>query len=143
MVHEVSGVDTTTAVDVYDACIAGGQNVLPGTDAIFTGETPPALGVTTTADGDYLFGAFCGNYNVSTQTAGTDFTGREDTNTADVAFLFSEDRIQASAAADTRAYMTSGADSYYYISQMVTLKAAAAATASSPGPPATCRTGRG
>jgi len=83
--HEVSGTDTT---DSNDGTVANTQ-ASPGssTDAV------TSTAVTTTVNGDYIFGASFGTNVGSTINAGTGFTIREQ----DAAGFSTEDQIQSSS----------------------------------------------
>lgn len=107
--HEVSGTDTT---DSNDGTVANTQDAPgTGTDAV------TSTAVTTTVNGDYIFGASFG-VNVGSQiNAGTGFTLREQ----DAAGFTTEDRIQASSGSIAATFTNTNA-SEYNISMMMALK---------------------
>lgn len=83
-IHEMSGIDTAAPFDV--SAMNGQENPGVGVDAVTSSP------VTTTADGDYVFGANDNfRQNVSAST-GTGFTGR-----LDQSGVKTEDEIQSSA----------------------------------------------
>lgn len=116
IVHEVSGVDTTTPLDKSD--MQGQDNPGTGTDAI----TSPSI--TPGADGAYIFGTTTTLSGVL-PTAGTNFTIRE--NPVGGARV-SEDLIQATAAAIAATFTTSSS-SADYITGIMAFKEAGAAPA--------------
>ena len=124
-VHEVSGLDTTAPLDQH----AINTQVAPdiGTDAVTSGS------VTTTTNGQYIFGA-CHVNNTGaglTVDPGTGFTGRESIDGgADSAPLESEDQIQPTAGS-IAATFTLGANNNT-TTCIMTFKAASGATAWGP-----------
>jgi glucose/arabinose dehydrogenase len=90
IVHEISGVDTSSPLDNSQHRINAQAEPGTGANAVTTGN------ITTTQNGDYIFGAaFNEGLNGSlTVTAGTGYNSRQ----ADLSgFMLSEDRIQPSA----------------------------------------------
>lgn len=115
-IHEVSGLQATP-LDVE----TGQVNASPGTGT--DGATSGA--VTTTADGDYIFGFFedTAAYRANTElTAGTGFTKREETGVAGTTLcIMTEDLIQSSAG--SIAATATHANNDATISMILTFKA--------------------
>lgn len=121
--HEVSGLDATAPLDQHT--IVNQASPGTGTDGVTTGN------VTTTTDGQYIFGATHLN-NTTTQTiaAGTGFTGREsNSGGGDTPPFRSEDQIQ-SVAGSVAATFTLTVDQHM-TTAIMTFKAAAGGGATS------------
>ncbi len=110
IIHEVSGADTTTPLDQHtiQALVAPGA----GTDAITSGA------VTTTANGEYIFGASLTAIAFDTVAHGTNFTDGVINN-----YSASEYRTQTTAGSQAGTF-TSGGGATYRIA-VATFKAAA------------------
>lgn len=115
-IHEYSGVATASALD--KTTTNNQVNPGTGTDAITTGS------VTTTTDGQLIFG-FAAQYDsvASTTAGGTGYTERQDP----FGDTPTEDRIQTSAGA-IAATFTAGNASQDFFSWIATFKAAVAAS---------------
>lgn len=120
IVHEASGVATSSALDQA----TGQAQAAPGTgtDAVSSGS------VTTTTNGQYIFGATAvtNSFPASQQfTAGTGYTEREET-TADSAGvnMASEDQIQTSAGSIAATFTQASGNGT--VTHILTFKAAAA-----------------
>jgi hypothetical protein len=111
VVHEISGLDTSAPLDQH---IINGQNAPgTGTDAV------TSTAKTTTASGEYIFGASSNANGSAVAAAGTGFTSRA---TADPA---SEDQIQGASGSIAATFTAS--DSFApYLTALVTFKAASA-----------------
>lgn len=111
--HEVSGVPTSDPLDVSALRF---QN-LPGTgtDAVSSGS------VTTTADGDYIFGWTLDDGFSSTTTQGTGFTEAPDTASGNDGFR-GEYKIQASAGSVAATFTTDNGSAAYHVG-VIALKA--------------------
>lgn len=110
VIHEVSGADTTAPLDV--SAMLAQSDPGTGTDAVTSGS------VTTTASGDYIFGATADVSQGTTPVAGTGFTSREGANV-----MRSEDQIQASAGSIAATFTGSNSIADY-ISGIMTFKPA-------------------
>ncbi len=114
VVHEVSGVLTSGALDVSASQSVAGSTT---TDSATSGAA------TTTANGDYIFGAMrVANTLTETVSAGTGFTGRvTGAGGADETPYRSEDKIQTSAGSIAATFTLTSADTVHV--GMIALKA--------------------
>lgn len=121
IIHEVSGCDNTSPVDG-----AGGA-------AWTSTSTPTSPSVTTTFNGDYIFGAATQNSSATgTLTAGTGYTQRESFTTLIGLVAASEDQIQTNAGAITTVFNNSVSSRAGTI-HIVALKASGASGGASSG----------
>ena len=108
LIHEYSGIATSSAVDVVAKNVANGSTAV---DAI------TSTAATTTASGDLIFGAVMDDTGTTTITAGTGFTQRLSVNNKDAV---SQDRVQA-VAGSIAATQRFGA-AHRYLAQMIAFK---------------------
>lgn len=104
--HDVSGCDRTSPLDKFA--------VTPG-----TGGTPSTASVTTTANGEYIFGVFSGFSGSAFSGSGPGFTGRESFAGG---LALSEDQIQSAAGAIAATFVAAAGA---WTSGIATFKAAA------------------
>ena len=116
IVHEVSGCDTSSPLDQHKI-VPPGYFSSTSTDALSTGN------VTTTTDGQYIWGVNSSLGYTSTFVAGTNYTGRE----TGAGGTCSEDRVQTSAGAIAVTFTMTSASGIYSVPAIMTFKAAAAA----------------
>jgi len=115
VVHEISGADTTAPLG---QAVDQSQTSVSGTDSV------TSTAVTTTTDGEYIFGNAVRTDNVEGSfTAGTGFNSRE-SNTTNLASL-SEDKIQTSQGSIAATFTPTA--TYNTNASIVTFKAASGA----------------
>ncbi len=119
-VHEASGLDTTAPLDVH----TGQAQTTPGTGA----NAVTSGAVTTTAAGDYIFGATTntGGSDDTPVTAGTGYTIRENTAFSNFVQTATESQVQGSAGSIAATFTHAVAVSR--ISFILTFKAAGGGT---------------
>jgi hypothetical protein len=105
IIHEISGVNTTTPIDNNQHLMAGGEAT--GTDAVTTGN------ITTTQNGDYIFcGATASGITLTAGSNSPAYTNRATVNGVLSQVSRSEDQVQTSAGTISGRFTPSGANNW-------------------------------